>query len=60
MRPTCAATDPAAAADGAEAVRLARATRPAVVLMDIRMPLLDGLEATKQIAATRGLEGRGC
>ena len=44
------------AADGAEAVTLARATRPDVVLMDIRMPVLDGIRATGQIAATRGLE----
>jgi DNA-binding NarL/FixJ family response regulator len=44
------------AADGHEAVELARRERPDVVLMDIRMPLLDGIQATKQIAATRGLE----
>ncbi|HEY8472815.1 MAG TPA: response regulator transcription factor [Natronosporangium sp.] len=44
------------AANGAEAVTLARAARPDVVLMDIRMPVLDGIQATKQIAATRGLE----
>jgi DNA-binding NarL/FixJ family response regulator len=44
------------AADGAQAVELARATRPDVVLMDIRMPELDGIKATAQIARTRGLE----
>jgi DNA-binding NarL/FixJ family response regulator len=37
------------AADGAEAVRLARQLRPDLVLMDVRMPLMDGLEATRQI-----------
>ncbi len=39
------------AADGAEATRLARELRPDVVLMDIRMPALDGVAATAQVRA---------
>jgi DNA-binding NarL/FixJ family response regulator len=41
----------AAAADGEEAVRLARRERPDVVLMDLRMPRCDGVEATRRILA---------
>jgi DNA-binding NarL/FixJ family response regulator len=45
------------AADGATAVDLTRQTHPDVVLMDIRMPGVDGLSATHQIAADPDLAG---
>ncbi len=38
------------AADGVEAVALAKETRPDVVLMDVRMPRMDGISATKELA----------
>jgi DNA-binding NarL/FixJ family response regulator len=47
----------AEAADGAQAVDLARVHRPDIVVMDIRMPGVDGLSATETICADPGLSG---
>jgi len=46
------------AGTGADAVEVTRRTRPEVVLMDVRMPDLDGIEATRQITGSPGLGSR--
>ncbi|MGL5810198.1 MAG: response regulator [Nocardioides sp.] len=39
------------AADGAEAIEMARETRPDVILMDVQMPVMDGIVATRQVVS---------
>lgn len=45
------------AADGSEAVRVCGEHQPDVVLMDVRMPVMDGIQATSRIVAASGAAG---
>jgi CheY-like chemotaxis protein len=45
------------AENGARAVEVAQSERPDIILMDLSLPILDGLAATEKIRAIEGLEG---
>lgn len=45
------------AENGAKAVEIARAERPDIILMDLSLPIMDGIVATETIRASEGLEG---
>jgi two-component system, cell cycle response regulator DivK len=57
MKLRMAGYDVVEARDGREAVEVAKATRPALVLMDVRMPVMDGLAATRLLRDVRELSG---
>ena len=57
MRLRLAGYDVVEARDGREAVEVAKATRPALILMDIQMPVMDGLAATRLLRDVRELSG---
>jgi CheY-like chemotaxis protein len=48
--------EPLEASDGEQALEMARRERPDLVLMDISLPIIDGLQATRKIRADAGLE----
>jgi two-component system, cell cycle response regulator DivK len=45
------------AENGAKAVEIAQTERPDIILMDLSLPIMDGLTATEKIRATEGLDG---
>ena len=57
MKLRLAGYDVVEARDGREAVEVAKATRPALILMDVRMPVMDGLAATRLLRDIRELSG---